>query len=276
MALKACQWGGIEVTVAQHTNGFQTIANNGNYLKRYMVEQIIDRDGDVVYKHEADPVRVYSPATATIMQDLLRGVITSGATTTFKSRISQVNPTLAGADWIGKTGTTNSNGDMWLMLSTPNVSLGGWIGHDNNASMQTLTGYNNNAQYMAQLANAIYQADPSLFGIQDKFTLDKSVIRSEVLKSTGERPGRVNVNGRDIDERSNGDEPLGQNGAPTTQYRFAIGDRIAIIKVLGQRFSVIPVEISRIIRTIRQPIVHPAIVQIETAQIVAIDTSLIQ
>ena len=54
------------------------------------------------------------------------------------------------------------------------------------------------------------------------------------------------------------------------------GDRIAIIKVLGQRFSAIPVEISRIIRTIRQPIVHPAIVQIETAQIVAIDASLIQ
>ena len=216
--------GGIEVTVAQHTNGFQTIANNGNYLKRYMVEQIIDRDGDVVYKHEADPVRVYSPATATIMQDLLRGVITSGATTTFKSRISQVNPTLAGADWIGKTGTTNSNGDMWLMLSTPNVSLGGWIGHDNNASMQTLTGYNNNAQYMAQLANAIYQADPSLFGIQDKFTLDKSVIRSEVLKSTGERPGRVNVNGRDIDVSGQTVTSLwAKNGAPTTQYRFAIG-----------------------------------------------------
>ena len=242
-----------------------------------MVEQIIDRDGDVVYKHEADPVRVYSPATATIMQDLLRGVVTSGATTTFKSRISQVNPTLAGADWIGKTGTTNSNGDMWLMLSTPNVSLGGWIGHDNNASMQTLTGYNNNAQYMAQLANAIYQADPSLFGIQDKFTLDKSVIRSEVLKSTGERPGRVNVNGRDIDVSGQMVTSLwAKNGAPTTQYHFAIGDRIAIIKVLGQRFSVIPVEISRIIRTIRQPIVHQAIVQIETAQIVAIDTSLIQ
>lgn len=58
--LRVCRWGGIEVTVAQHTNGFQTVANNGNYLKRYMVEQIIDRDGDVVYKHEADPVRVYS------------------------------------------------------------------------------------------------------------------------------------------------------------------------------------------------------------------------
>ena len=83
------------------------------------------------------------------MQDLLRGVISSGATTTFKSRISQVNPTLANADWIGKTGTTNENGDMWLMLSTPNLTLGGWIGHDNNASMAPLTGYNNNASYLA-------------------------------------------------------------------------------------------------------------------------------
>ncbi len=44
MALRVCRWGS-EVTVARATNGFQTIANNGNYLKRYMVEQIIDRDG---------------------------------------------------------------------------------------------------------------------------------------------------------------------------------------------------------------------------------------
>ena len=91
----------------------------------------------------------------------------------------------------------------------PNVSLGGWIGHDNNASMQTLTGYNNNAQYMAQLAECDLPADPSLFGFRIN-SLSIRVIRSEVLKSTGERPGRVNVNGRDIDERSNGDESLGQ------------------------------------------------------------------
>jgi len=203
---------------------YRTLREKGVDVPSYMKKMGYDIPEYGIESLEADPVRVYSPATATIMQDLLRGVITSGATTTFKSRISQVNPTLAGADWIGKTGTTNSNGDMWLMLSTPNVSLGGWIGHDNNASMQTLTGYNNNAQYMAQLANAIYQADPSLFGIQDKFTLDKSVIRSEVLKSTGERPGRVNVNGRDIDVSGQMVTSLwAKNGAPTTQYRFAIG-----------------------------------------------------
>ena len=36
--------GGIEVSVAQHTNGFQTLANNGTYQKKYMVEKITDRD----------------------------------------------------------------------------------------------------------------------------------------------------------------------------------------------------------------------------------------
>ena len=216
--------GGIEVTVAQHTNGFQTLANNGNFQKRYMIEKIMDRNGEVVYQHESKATRVYSAATATIMQDLLRGVINSGATTTFKSRISQINPTLANADWIGKTGTTNANGDMWLMLSTPNLTLGGWIGHDNNSSLAPLTGYNNNANYMANLANAIYQADPAAWGVQDRFTLDGSVISSSVLKATGQRPGRVNVNGREIDLTGQTVTSYwAKNGAPQTTYRFAIG-----------------------------------------------------
>lgn len=216
--------GGIEVSVAQHTNGFQTLANNGTYHEKYMVEKITDKDGKVVYEHKANPVQVYSPAAATIMQDLMRGVLNSGATTTFKSRISQVNGTLAGADWIGKTGTTNSNGDMWLMLSTPKMTLGGWIGHDDNTSMAALTGYNNNAAYMAYMVNAIYEADPNAWGVGDRFNLDSSVIHSSVLKATGERPGTVTVNGRSITlSGPTVTSYWAKNGAPTTSYRFGIG-----------------------------------------------------
>ena len=216
--------GGIEVSVAQHTNGFQTLANNGTYQERYMIEKITDRSGKVIYQHKANPVQVYTPAAATIMQSLMRGVLESGSTTTFKSRLAQVNGGLLSADWIGKTGTTNVNGDMWLMLSTPKVTLGGWIGHDDNTSMGALTGYNNNASYMANLVNAIYQADPNVFGLGDRFNLDSSVISSEVLKSTGTKPGRVTINGRDV---SLGGQTVtsywAKNGAPSLSYRFAIG-----------------------------------------------------
>lgn len=216
--------GGIEVSVAQHTNGFQTLANNGAFQERYMIEKITNRLGQVVYEHKAEPIQVYSPASATIMQSLMRGVLDSGTTTTFKSRLSQVNGDLLSADWIGKTGTTNVNGDMWLMLSTPKVTLGGWIGHDDNTSMAALTGYNNNASYMANLVNAIHQADPNVFGVGDRFNLDPSVIGSDVLKATGTKGGRVNVNGRDVTVTGPTVKSYwAKNGAPALSYRFAIG-----------------------------------------------------
>ncbi len=216
--------GGIEVSVAQHTNGFQTLANNGAFQERYMIEKITNRLGQVVYEHKAEPVQVYSPASATIMQSLMRGVLDSGTTTTFKSRLSQVNGNLLSADWIGKTGTTNVNGDMWLMLSTPKVTLGGWIGHDDNTSMAALTGYNNNASYMANLVNAIHQADPNVFGVGDRFNLDPSVIGSDVLKATGTKGGRVNVNGRDVTVTGPTVKSYwAKNGAPALSYRFSIG-----------------------------------------------------
>ena len=77
---------------------------------------------------------------------------------------------------------------------------------------------------MAYLANAIYEADPEAWGIGEKFNLDSSVIKSDVLKSTGERPGTVTINGRSIN-LSGPTVPSywAKNGAPTTSYRFGIG-----------------------------------------------------
>ena len=113
--------GGIEVTVAQHTNGYQTIANNGVYQQKHMIAKIESPDGRVIYEYKSQPVQVYSKATATIMQSLLRDVISSRITSSFQSDLSSINPSLASADWIGKTGTTNEDENMWLMLSTPRL-----------------------------------------------------------------------------------------------------------------------------------------------------------
>ncbi len=67
------------------------------------------------------------------------------------------------------------------MLSTPNVSLEVGSAMTNECSGGTLTGYNN-ANYMAQLANAIYQADPSLFGIRYHSISSGSVLRLSLVK----------------------------------------------------------------------------------------------
>ena len=216
--------GGIEVTVAQHTNGYQTIANNGVYHQKHVISKIESSDGRVIYEFQDKPVQVYSKATATIMQSLLREVISSRITSSFQTDLASINSNLARADWIGKTGTTNEDENMWLMLSTPRLTLGGWLGHDDNRPMAKGAGHYRNANYMAHLVNAIQEADPGVWG-NERFNLDSSVTQSQVLRSTGQKPGKVSVNGKTVDLSGSTVTSYWANkaGAPTTSYHFAIG-----------------------------------------------------
>ena len=216
--------GGIEVTVAQHTNGYQTIANNGVYHQKHVISKIESSDGTVIYEFQDKPVQVYSKATATIMQSLLREVISSRITSSFQTDLVAINSNLARADWIGKTGTTNEDENMWLMLSTPRLTLGGWLGHDDNRPMAKGAGHYRNANYMAHLVNAIQEADPGVWG-NERFNLDSSVTQSQVLRSTGQKPGQVSVNGKTVDLSGSTVTSYWANkaGAPMTSYHFAIG-----------------------------------------------------
>ena len=216
--------GGIEVTVAQHTNGYQTLANNGVYHKKHMISKIESTTGQVIYEYKSQPVQVYSKATATIMQSLLRDVISSRVTSSFQTDLASINPSLARADWIGKTGTTNEDENMWLMLSTPRLTLGGWLGHDDNRPLAKGAGHYRNANYMAHLVNAIQQAEPGIWG-NERFNLNSSVTKSQVLKSTGEKPGKVTINGKEVTVSGSTVTSYWatKEGAPVTTYRFAIG-----------------------------------------------------
>ncbi|MGC6569228.1 penicillin-binding protein PBP1B [Streptococcus sp. VTCC 12886] len=214
--------GGVEISVLTNTNAYQTLANGGVYNKHYIVESITASDGTVVYQHEAAPVQVYSKATASIMNMLLRQVINSGYTSTFKSRLSILNPQAATSDFVGKTGTSNEVNDVWLMLSTPKVTLGTWVGNDDNSEMYVWTGYYNNSQYVAYLVDALYNVKSDMFS--GKFELDRSVISSNVVSSTGQRAGTVQVNGRQVTiGGATTTSYWAKNGAPVTNYNFMVG-----------------------------------------------------
>ena len=214
--------GGVEISVLTNTNAYQTLANGGVYNKHYIVESITASDGTVVYQHEAAPVQVYSKATASIMNMLLRQVINSGYTSTFKNRLSSLNPQAATSDFVGKTGTSNEVNDVWLMLSTPKVTLGTWVGNDDNSEMYVWTGYYNNSQYVAYLVDALYNVKSDMFS--GKFELDNSVISSNVVSSTGQRAGTVQVNGRQVTiGGATTTSYWAKNGAPVTNYNFMVG-----------------------------------------------------
>lgn len=215
--------GGIETTVLQQVNAYQMISNGGVYLKGYLVDSITDNQGNVIYKHKANPVRVFSEATASILNQLLKEVVTGGATTEFYKDLQAINGSAAQADWSGKTGTTDNYTDVWLMLSTPKVTLGGWAGNDDNTSLDSMAGYRYNAQYMANLVNSIYNANSNTFGT-GKYNLSSNVMKSTVLKATGLQPGTVMVNGRSLNVSGETTTSYwAKTGAGNMTYKFAIG-----------------------------------------------------
>ncbi|MFZ2716776.1 MAG: transglycosylase domain-containing protein, partial [Lactococcus chungangensis] len=62
--------GGLDPTVVQHTNGYQTLLNGGQYDPYYVIDSIKDGNGKEIYKHQSQPVQVYSKATSSIMAEL--------------------------------------------------------------------------------------------------------------------------------------------------------------------------------------------------------------
>lgn len=222
-AYQAAPLGTVETSVLVQTNGFQTLANNGEYQEGYLIEKITDSNGKTIFEHKAAPVQVYSKATASIMNDLMRSVIDSKITTPFKDLTNSLNPALGSLDWVGKTGTTNDYRDAWLVVSTPAITLSSWTGYDNNVPMSTNSG-NQNSAYLANLANAIYSVRPDLFGNGEKFALSNDVIKSTVSSFTGEKPGTFTYNNATYNTPGQNTVSFyAKDGAPKSQYKFGYG-----------------------------------------------------
>ena len=122
-------------TPLQVVNGYGVFANGGYRVTPYLVDHVTDRSGKVLM--QAQPVkagdeaaRAIDPRTAWVMDDILRGVTTSGTA----ARAHQV---LKRNDVGGKTGTTNDAVDVWFSGFTPDLATTVWMGFDQPKSLGT-------------------------------------------------------------------------------------------------------------------------------------------
>ena len=112
--------GSLEVRPIDMAAAFATFANDGVYAKPYLVELILDRDGDVVLDQEPETHRAVSVDTARTVTEILTGVVTNGTGT--RARFPDRRPT------AGKTGTTSEYADAWYVGYTPQLSTAVWMG----------------------------------------------------------------------------------------------------------------------------------------------------
>jgi penicillin-binding protein 1A len=123
--------GAYEVTPLEMAGGYQVFQTGGGRTTPYLISQITSTRGDVLYTHDnSAPTPVLDPLYATRMVTMLKGVITSGTGTGAN----------IGRPAAGKTGTSQDWRDAWFVGFTPDVLTAVWVGNDNGASMDKVTG----------------------------------------------------------------------------------------------------------------------------------------
>jgi penicillin-binding protein 1A len=112
MCLGAC-----DLTVWEMTGAYSTFANNGVFAKPYIIKEIRNKNGKVIYRAMPEE-RLAFPATANYMLNDMLQYNVKGA-----PGINQLKSQVG-----GKTGTTNDYTDGWFMGITPRLVVGTWVG----------------------------------------------------------------------------------------------------------------------------------------------------
>ncbi|WP_377888147.1 transglycosylase domain-containing protein [Alkalihalobacillus sp. R86527] len=166
------------VSVEENTNAFGTFANGGKFVDAYMIDKIVDRDGNVVYQHKPDPVQVFSPQTSYLTIDMMRDVVRQGTAQDVPGKLKFT------ADWAGKTGTGQGYRDAWFVAVNPNVSLGVWTGYDKQMRMDSQYA-SRNKNLWALFANAAYDQKPELMDPQKRFDMPTGIVRRSFCGISG-------------------------------------------------------------------------------------------
>jgi len=120
-----------EVNLVELVSAYAPFANGGMGVLAYGITEIRDSDGKVVYRRAGSgPGRVVSPELVGEMNEMLSAVISHGT-----GKTAALPRPVA-----GKTGTTQEYRDAWFIGYTADLVAGVWLGNDDNAPMNKVTG----------------------------------------------------------------------------------------------------------------------------------------
>ncbi len=123
--------GGAEVKLLEETAAFGVFAADGLKASPTLILRIEDNKGAVLFEHEPRPVRVLdeeiSRSVTSILSDNQARSLVFGLSTPL---------TLPDRPVAAKTGTTQDYRDGWTVGYTPSLSVGVWVGNNDNTPMK--------------------------------------------------------------------------------------------------------------------------------------------
>lgn len=112
--------GAVDLTPMELAGAYATFANYGWHSDPTLIVHVTDSKGNVILDNTPKPQLVLDPWASAALTDVLKGVISQGTATN-----AQI-----GRPAAGKTGTTDSQRDVWFVGYTPQLATAVWIGND--------------------------------------------------------------------------------------------------------------------------------------------------
>ena len=122
--------GGGEVRLVDMVSAYGVFANDGVRNDSNFILKITTGDGKVLEEYKTNENRALEPQTARAISDML-------SDNTARSEVFGPNNSLnfPGRQVAAKTGTTQLNRDAWVLGYTPSITVGVWVGNNDNSSM---------------------------------------------------------------------------------------------------------------------------------------------
>ncbi|QTN31798.1 PBP1A family penicillin-binding protein [Akkermansiaceae bacterium] len=115
--------GSWEATPWEVATAYTIFPNDGNRYRPFLVSEIKDRNGNILYTTPPLPYQAANSGSAWSVSKILEQVATSGTAASIK-RLGFTK------DAAGKTGTTNDFKDAWFAGYTSNLTCAVWVGFD--------------------------------------------------------------------------------------------------------------------------------------------------
>jgi penicillin-binding protein 1A len=112
--------GAVDLTPMEMAGAYATFASNGWHSDPTFIVQVTDSNGNVLLDNTPKPQLILDPWATAALTDVLQGVIARGTGTA-----AQI-----GRPAAGKTGTTDSQRDVWFVGYVPQLSTAIWVGND--------------------------------------------------------------------------------------------------------------------------------------------------
>lgn len=124
-----------EVKLLEHTGGFSVFANNGIKHDVKVMRKVVDKDNKVLYEYKPDEDKgkqVLDPQIAYEMQNIMSDNAARAMVFGTRSPLAFSDRPVA-----AKTGTTTDFRDAWTVGYTPSLTVGVWVGNNDNHPMSS-------------------------------------------------------------------------------------------------------------------------------------------